>query len=218
MQVSSFTCIGCDDTNAVGVLRLTLFSFRSYYQASPKFYLLPVELTTYMDPSTSSRYRVDPAIADKTDEDLSHEEFKNTYLRLNTDTRRGDDERSMKGAVCYVKNQGSCIAAVEAINKIVTGNLTKLLSRTEVFARKRIILIPWKKELARRKDVHINDEKCLLKALAHQPLRVAIDASAREFQFYSGDVFDGRCGVDLDHGVAAVGVKRNSGKPEGLNQ
>ena len=35
-------------------------------------------------------------------------------------------------------------------------------------------------------DVHINDEKCLLKALAHQPLRVAIDASAREFQFYSG--------------------------------
>ncbi|CAF1814879.1 unnamed protein product [Brassica napus] len=27
-------------------------------------------------------------------------------------------------------------------------------------------------------DVHINDEKCLLKALAHQPLRVAIDASA----------------------------------------
>uniref|UniRef100_A0A0D3BRL6 Peptidase C1A papain C-terminal domain-containing protein n=1 Tax=Brassica oleracea var. oleracea TaxID=109376 RepID=A0A0D3BRL6_BRAOL len=138
--------------------------------------------------------------------------------------------------------------------------LLSKLSRTEVFARKRIILIPWKKELARRKgfcdesemvtisghqDVHINDEKCLLKALAHQPLRVAIDASAREFQFYSGDVFDGRCGVDLDHDVAAVGygsskgsdyiivknywgprwgekiyirVKRNSGKPEGLNQ
>ncbi|KAF2531763.1 hypothetical protein F2Q70_00031554 [Brassica cretica] len=69
-----------------------------------------VELTTYMDPSTSSIYRVEPAIADKTDEDLSHEEFKNT----------------MKGAVRYVKNQGSYVAAVEAINKTVTGNLTTL--------------------------------------------------------------------------------------------
>ncbi|CAN6825131.1 unnamed protein product [Brassica oleracea] len=94
MQASSFTCIGCDDTNAFGVLRLTLFSFRSYYQASPKFYLLPFELTTYMDPSTSSRYRMEPAISDKTDEDLSHEEFKNKYLGLNTDKGRGDDERS----------------------------------------------------------------------------------------------------------------------------
>ncbi|CAN6832446.1 unnamed protein product, partial [Brassica oleracea] len=111
--------------------------------------------------------------------------------------------------------------------------LLSKLSRTEVFARKRIILIPWKKELARRKgfcdesemvtisghqDVHRNDEKsllnlskCLLKALAHQPLRVAIDAFAREFQFYSGDVFDGRCGVDLDHGVAAVGYGSSKG-------
>ena len=84
------------------------------------------------------------------------------------------------------------IAAVEGINKIVTGNLTILseqklidcesvtqlttmaapetktaipttrdvvswitllstFSRTEVFARKRIILTPWKKKLARRK-------------------------------------------------------------------
>ncbi|KAL6853988.1 hypothetical protein ACP4OV_020017 [Aristida adscensionis] len=54
-------------------------------------------------------------------------------------------------------------------------------------------------------DVPRNDEQALLKALAHQPLSVAIDASGRNFQFYSGGVFDGPCGVELDHGVAAVG-------------
>lgn len=91
-------------------------------------------------------------------------------------------------------------------------------------------------------DVPANDEKSFLKALANQPLSVAIDASGRDFQFYSGGVFDGQCGTDLDHGVAAVGygtskgvdyvvvknswgakwgekgfirMKRNTGKPEG---
>ncbi|KAL7127913.1 hypothetical protein ABFS83_14G281700 [Erythranthe nasuta] len=92
-------------------------------------------------------------------------------------------------------------------------------------------------------DVPANDEQSLLKALAHQPLSVAIDASGRDFQFYSGGVFDGHCGTDLDHGVAAVGygsskgsdyiivknswgpkwgekgfirMKRNTGKPSGM--
>uniref|UniRef100_A0A6N2L8Z7 Peptidase C1A papain C-terminal domain-containing protein n=1 Tax=Salix viminalis TaxID=40686 RepID=A0A6N2L8Z7_SALVM len=92
-------------------------------------------------------------------------------------------------------------------------------------------------------DVPQNDEQSLLKALAHQPLSVAIEASGRDFQFYSGGVFSGSCGSDLDHGVAAVGfgsskgidyiivknswgpkwgekgyirMKRNTGKPEGL--
>ncbi|OAY54730.1 cysteine protease XCP1 [Manihot esculenta] len=92
-------------------------------------------------------------------------------------------------------------------------------------------------------DVPENNEASLLKALAHQPVSVAIEASGRDFQFYSGGVFSGACGTDLDHGVAAVGygsskgldyiivknswgpkwgekgyirMKRNSGKPEGL--
>jgi xylem cysteine proteinase len=54
-------------------------------------------------------------------------------------------------------------------------------------------------------DVPRNNEQALLKALAHQPLSVAIEASGRNFQFYRGGVFDGPCGTDLDHGVAAVG-------------
>ncbi|KAJ0011295.1 hypothetical protein Pint_34033 [Pistacia integerrima] len=93
------------------------------------------------------------------------------------------------------------------------------------------------------RDVPENDEQSLLKALAHQPLSVAIEASGRDFQLYSGGVFSGPCGTELDHGVAAVGygssngaayiivknswgpkwgergyirMKRNTGKPEGL--
>ncbi|KAL5705150.1 Cysteine protease xcp1 [Ranunculus cassubicifolius] len=54
-------------------------------------------------------------------------------------------------------------------------------------------------------DVPENDEASMLKALSHQPLSIAIDASGRDFQFYSGGVFNGHCGTDLDHGVAAVG-------------
>ncbi|KAH9759730.1 cysteine protease XCP2 [Citrus sinensis] len=92
-------------------------------------------------------------------------------------------------------------------------------------------------------DVPQNSEDSLLKALANQPLSVAIEASGRDFQFYSGGVYDGHCGTQLDHGVAAVGygstrgldyiivknswgpkwgekgyirMKRNTGKPEGL--
>ncbi|CAL1355262.1 unnamed protein product [Linum trigynum] len=94
------------------------------------------------------------------------------------------------------------------------------------------------------KDVPANNEQSMLKALANQPLSVAIDASGRNFQFYSGGAFDGHCGTSLNHGVAAVGygsggkgldyvivknswgpewgekgfirMKRNTGKPEGM--
>ncbi|GAB2300480.1 Cysteine protease xcp2, variant 2 [Dionaea muscipula] len=94
-------------------------------------------------------------------------------------------------------------------------------------------------------DIPSNDEQSLLKALVNQPVSVAIDASGRDFQFYNGGVFDGHCGSEVNHGVAAVGygsgstkgtdyiivknswgtkwgekgyirLKRNTGKPEGL--
>ncbi|XP_023743808.1 cysteine protease XCP2 [Lactuca sativa] len=61
-------------------------------------------------------------------------------------------------------------------------------------------------------DVPHNNEDSFLKALANQPISVAIDASGRDFQFYSGGVFDGHCGSDLDHGVAAVGYGSNKGQ------
>ncbi|KAI6673070.1 hypothetical protein NL676_000976 [Syzygium grande] len=54
-------------------------------------------------------------------------------------------------------------------------------------------------------DVPANSEEALLKAVASQPVSVAIEASGSEFQFYSGGVFNGFCGLVLDHGVTVVG-------------
>ncbi|KAA8515140.1 hypothetical protein F0562_018319 [Nyssa sinensis] len=54
-------------------------------------------------------------------------------------------------------------------------------------------------------DVPANSESALLKAVASQPVSVAIDASGSAFQFYSSGVFTGDCGTQLDHGVTAVG-------------
>ncbi|XP_062195069.1 thiol protease SEN102-like [Phragmites australis] len=54
-------------------------------------------------------------------------------------------------------------------------------------------------------DVPANDESALKKAVAHQPVSVAIEASGSHFQFYSEGVFAGKCGTELDHGVTAVG-------------
>lgn len=53
--------------------------------------------------------------------------------------------------------------------------------------------------------VPANSESSLLKAVAHQPVSVSIDASGMAFQFYTSGVFTGDCGTDLDHGVTAVG-------------
>ncbi|XP_010519533.1 PREDICTED: KDEL-tailed cysteine endopeptidase CEP3 [Tarenaya hassleriana] len=50
-----------------------------------------------------------------------------------------------------------------------------------------------------------NDEEALLKAVAHQPVSVAIDAGSTDFQLYSEGVFTGECGTQLNHGVAVVG-------------
>ncbi|XP_014524397.1 senescence-specific cysteine protease SAG39-like [Vigna radiata var. radiata] len=54
-------------------------------------------------------------------------------------------------------------------------------------------------------DVPANNEKALQKAVANQPVSVAIDASGYDFQLYESGVFTGSCGTELDHGVTAVG-------------
>ncbi|KAL1220775.1 putative cysteine protease RD21B [Cardamine amara subsp. amara] len=61
-------------------------------------------------------------------------------------------------------------------------------------------------------DVPTNNEAALKKALAHQPISVAIEAGGRAFQLYSSGVFDGICGTELDHGVVAVGYGTEDGK------
>uniref|UniRef100_A0A0D9YKN8 Uncharacterized protein n=1 Tax=Oryza glumipatula TaxID=40148 RepID=A0A0D9YKN8_9ORYZ len=211
--------------------------------------------------------------------DLTHDEFKAAYLGLTlTPARRNSNDQLFryeeveaaslpkevdwrkKGAVTEVKNQGQCgscwafstVAAVEGINAIVTGNLTRLSEQELIdcdtdgnngcsgglmdYAFSYIAAngglhteesYPYLMEegtcrrgstegdddgeaaaavtISGYEDVPRNNEQALLKALAHQPVSVAIEASGRNFQFYSGGVFDGPCGTRLDHGVTAVG-------------
>ncbi|CAN1123320.1 Senescence-specific cysteine protease SAG39 [Linum perenne] len=54
-------------------------------------------------------------------------------------------------------------------------------------------------------DVPPNDEGALVKAVANQPISVAIEASDSSFRFYESGVFSGECGTGLDHGVTVVG-------------
>jgi C1A family cysteine protease len=59
-------------------------------------------------------------------------------------------------------------------------------------------------------DVPANDEAALMKAVANQPVSVAVDGGDMTFQFYSGGVMTGSCGTDLDHGIAAIGYGKTS--------
>lgn len=60
-------------------------------------------------------------------------------------------------------------------------------------------------------DVPLNDEKSLQKAVANQPVSVAIEGGGRDFQLYDSGVFTGSCGTALDHGVTAVGYGEEDG-------
>ncbi|GAV88391.1 Peptidase_C1 domain-containing protein/Inhibitor_I29 domain-containing protein [Cephalotus follicularis] len=212
--------------------------------------------------------------------DLTNEEYRAMYLGTRSDAKRrvtksknfsrryayssGDklpgsvDWREL-GAVSPVKDQGSCgscwafstIAAVEGINKIVTGELISLSEQELVDCDRsynagcngglmdyafqfiidnggldteqdypylgvdgtcdpsrvnaKIVTIDG------YEDVSAFNENALKKAVAHQPVSVAIEASGMGFQLYESGVFTGECGSALDHGVVAVGYGTENG-------
>jgi len=49
------------------------------------------------------------------------------------------------------------------------------------------------------------NEEQLLTAVASQPVSVLLEAKGQGFQFYSGGVFSGECGTELNHAVTIVG-------------
>ncbi|XP_028772580.1 cysteine proteinase RD21A-like [Neltuma alba] len=210
--------------------------------------------------------------------DLTNEEYRAKYLGTKIDPKRriskarsnryaphvGDElpesvDWRKEGAVVQVKDQGSCgscwafstVAAVEGVNKLVTGDLISLSEQELVdcdtkynegcngglmdYAFQFIIdnggidteedypyravdgqCDPYRKNakvvtIDGYEDVPANDEKALKKAVANQPVSVAIEAGGREFQLYVSGVFTGRCGTELDHGVTAVGYGTENG-------
>ncbi|KAI3665690.1 hypothetical protein L6452_44320 [Arctium lappa] len=177
----------------------------------------------------------------------------NEMLPENVDWRKS-------GAVAPVKDQGSCgscwafstVAAVEGINKIVTGKLISLSEQELVdcdnvynsgcngggmddafsfivsnggidtesdYPYKGVdgVCDPLRNKakvvsIDGYEDVPPMNEKALMKAVAHQPVSVGIEASGLGFQLYSSGVFTGSCGTDLDHGVVVVGYGSENGK------
>ncbi|RDY11415.1 Senescence-specific cysteine protease SAG39, partial [Mucuna pruriens] len=59
--------------------------------------------------------------------------------------------------------------------------------------------------------VPANSEKELLKAVAHQPVSVYVEAGGTAFQFYSIGIFIGKCGAVPDHTVTVVGYGKARG-------
>ncbi|KAI4327418.1 hypothetical protein L6164_019883 [Bauhinia variegata] len=212
--------------------------------------------------------------------DLTNYEYRAKYLRTRPDPKRmlmkaknsghryaynaGDKlpvhvDWRVKGAVSPIKDQGGCgscwafstVATVEAINKIVTGELVSLseqelvdcdnsynngcnggvpdhsfefiignggIDREDDYpyrgadgkcdaARKNAKVV----SIDGYEDVPTFDENALKKAVAHQPVSVAIEASGRVLQLYHSGVFTGECGTSLDHAVVAVGYGTDNG-------
>lgn len=59
--------------------------------------------------------------------------------------------------------------------------------------------------------VPANNELALEKAVAYQPVSVALDADSTAFMLYSGGIFTGPCGTRLNHAVTMVGYNNIGG-------
>ncbi|MQM06211.1 hypothetical protein Taro_039033 [Colocasia esculenta] len=63
-----------------------------------------------------------------------------------------------------------------------------------------------------RKSVFSHDEKGLQRAVAGQPVGIAIEAKGRSFQLYKGGIFNGPCGTSIDHAMLLIGYGAENGQ------
>lgn len=97
----------------------------------------------------------------------------------------------------YIKDNGIC-SEKDYTYKAVDGTCKKCTSVTKINSFV---------------DVTPNSESSLQKAVASQPVSVAIEADTSVFQFYKSGVIDSAsCGTSLDHGVLVVGYGTLNGK------
>ncbi|KAG6517222.1 hypothetical protein ZIOFF_020602 [Zingiber officinale] len=116
-----------------------------------------------------------------------------------TNTNRGCDGGLMGDAFDFIKENGG-ITTEEVYPYVAKQNKCDIEKKNS-----HAVVIDG------HEDVPIDSEDDLMKAVAKQPVSVAIEAGGgKDFQFYSQGVFTGNCGTDLDHGVAIIGYGATS--------
>jgi C1A family cysteine protease len=109
----------------------------------------------------------------------------------------------MDNAFEYIVANGGLDTEASYPYTAVTGTTCKAKSGDEI-----------KNVISGHTDVTPKSESDMMKAVAQQPVSIAIEADKQCFQFYSGGVLTGAscaCGTQLDHGVLTVGYGTDSG-------
>ena len=103
----------------------------------------------------------------------------------------GCEGGSMDSAFKYIIDNGICSEKEYPYEESESGNCEKCKSVVQINDYK---------------NIESNNEKILKRAVAQQPVSVAIEADKFSFQHYSSGIYsDENCGTNLDHGVLIVG-------------
>ncbi|KAK9714562.1 hypothetical protein RND81_06G103400 [Saponaria officinalis] len=116
-----------------------------------------------------------------------------------TDSNMGCEGGLMDAAFDFITHNGGL--TTEANYPYTASDGTCIKNRASNYAA----------SISGHEDVPENDEDALLMAVANQPVSVGIEGGGFDFQFYSGGVFNGECGTDLDHAVTVIGYGVDNG-------
>lgn len=109
------------------------------------------------------------------------------------DTNRGCNGGAMQDAFEFIATNGGLATEVAYPYTASEGTCTGATKLPTLSAIKGYEAVP------------PNSESSLLKAVSGQPVAAALDGGGSDFRFYSGGIFTGYCGTDLNHAVTIVG-------------